>query len=176
MLQRIILRVLVPMRLMPIGWRMRLLELAGVRIAEGASVLGNVRFVSSKVTLGRDTHISYDCVLDAAWAPITLEDNSGLAPQAMIMTATHELGSPGRRAGANVGRPVVVGRGSWIGARVTLLPGVTVGEGCIVAAGAVVVSDCEPNGLYGGVPARRIRDLPVTGFPPSRWDRPADAG
>jgi maltose O-acetyltransferase len=38
---------------------------------------------------------------------------------------------------------------------------VTVGDGCVIAAGAVVAKDCEPNGLYVGVPARRARDLPV---------------
>jgi maltose O-acetyltransferase len=40
-----------------------------------------------------------------------------------------------------------------------VLPGVTIGAGCAVAAGAVVTADCEPDGLYAGVPARRVRDL-----------------
>ena len=43
------------------------------------------------------------------------------------------------------------------------MPGVTIGEGCIVAAGAVVTKDCESHGLYAGVPARRIRDLDQAG-------------
>ncbi|WP_372495087.1 acyltransferase [Nocardioides pinisoli] len=50
--------------------------------------------------------------------------------------------------------------GAWIGAAVTVLPGVTIGPGCVVAAGSVVTADCQANGLYAGVPARRIRDLP----------------
>jgi maltose O-acetyltransferase len=54
---------------------------------------------------------------------------------------------------------VSVGNGSWLGTGVTVLPGVTIGEGCVIAAGAVVTADCAPDGLYAGVPARRIRDL-----------------
>jgi maltose O-acetyltransferase len=40
-----------------------------------------------------------------------------------------------------------------------LLPGVTVGDGCVIAAGSVVTGDCEPHGVYAGVPAKRVRDL-----------------
>lgn len=49
--------------------------------------------------------------------------------------------------------------GCWLGGNVTVLPGVTIGRGCVIAAGAVVTKSCDPNGLYAGVPARRIRDL-----------------
>lgn len=52
-----------------------------------------------------------------------------------------------------------VGDGCWIGANATILPGVTVAPGCVIAAGAVVTKDTEPDGLYAGVPARRVRDL-----------------
>ncbi len=52
-----------------------------------------------------------------------------------------------------------IGEGAWVGAGAMLLPGVTIGPGCVIAAGAVVSSDCEPDGLYGGVPAERIRYL-----------------
>jgi maltose O-acetyltransferase len=53
----------------------------------------------------------------------------------------------------------VIEDGCWIGAGATILPGVTVRAGCIVASGAIVTKDCEPNGLYAGNPARRIREL-----------------
>ena len=54
---------------------------------------------------------------------------------------------------------MVIGDGCWIGARALLLPGTTVGSGSVVAAGAVVRGACEPNSLYAGVPAARIRAL-----------------
>ena len=53
----------------------------------------------------------------------------------------------------------MIGDGSWLGQNVSVIAGVTIGAGCMIAAGAVVVSDCEPNGLYAGVPARRIKNL-----------------
>nr|WP_243895920.1 acyltransferase [Paenibacillus sp. F411] len=77
----------------------------------------------------------------------------------MFCTDTHEIGTSDERGGERKLLPIKVDDGCWIGARVTILPGVTVGQGCIIAAGAVVTKDCEPNGLYAGVPARRIKDL-----------------
>jgi maltose O-acetyltransferase len=52
---------------------------------------------------------------------------------------------------------VRIGDRCWIGARATILPGVSIGDGTVVAAGAVVTKDCEPGAVYGGVPARRLR-------------------
>lgn len=72
---------------------------------------------------------------------------------------THEIGDSRKRAGKPIGKDIVIKNGSWIGARVTILPGVTVGEGCIIAAGSVVTKDCLPNTMYGGVPAKFIKSL-----------------
>ena len=78
----------------------------------------------------------------------------------IIITDDHEIGPPWHRCGDRVARPVVIEDGVWIGARVTLLPGVTIGRGSVVAAGAVVNKDVPPNTLVGGVPARILRTLP----------------
>jgi maltose O-acetyltransferase len=56
-------------------------------------------------------------------------------------------------------KPVTVGDGCWLGACCIILPGVAIASGCIIAAGAVVSKSTEENGLYAGVPARRIRSL-----------------
>jgi maltose O-acetyltransferase len=77
----------------------------------------------------------------------------------MILTSEHALGPHERRGGEVVGTPVRVGDGCWIGARAVLLPGATVGDGCVIAAGADVRGDCEPDTLYAGVPARPVRRL-----------------
>jgi acetyltransferase-like isoleucine patch superfamily enzyme len=53
--------------------------------------------------------------------------------------------------------PIAIGENCWIGAKVTLLAGVTIGEGCVIAAGAVVTKDMPPHSLVGGVPAKVIR-------------------
>lgn len=64
-----------------------------------------------------------------------------------------------KRAGNSYYKPITVGKGVWSGANATILPGVHIGEGAIIAAGAVVNKDIEKNCLYGGVPAKLIRYL-----------------
>ncbi|WP_081357668.1 acyltransferase [Neomoorella thermoacetica] len=79
--------------------------------------------------------------------------------EVMICTSTHVIGEKNKRAGESKNLPVIIGDGCWIGTRAVILPGVKIGEGCIIAAGAVVTKDCESNGLYAGVPAKRIKNL-----------------
>ena len=61
--------------------------------------------------------------------------------------------------GVGITKYIFIGDGCWIGANVTILPGIEIGTGCIIGAGALVTKNCKPNGLYVGVPAKRIRDL-----------------
>ena len=56
-------------------------------------------------------------------------------------------------------RPVVVGKGVWIGSHATILPGVTIGEGAVVAAGAVVARDVPARTVVAGVPAKVIKNI-----------------
>ncbi|GAA3763606.1 hypothetical protein GCM10022240_14970 [Microbacterium kribbense] len=63
------------------------------------------------------------------------------------------------RAGESTSLPIYVGNGVWIGAAALILPGAVIGSGTVIAAGAVVTGRCDENSLYGGVPARKIRDL-----------------
>jgi maltose O-acetyltransferase len=76
-----------------------------------------------------------------------------------VLTSTHDPGDHDNRRGPYRTAPVSIGAGSWIGARATIMPGVTIGDGVTVAAGAVVTRDCEPDGLYAGVPAQRVKKL-----------------
>lgn len=92
---------------------------------------------------------------------ITIGNNCFIAMNCVLTTSTHEIGDSKRRAGNNRLLPIIIEDGCWLGTNVTVLPGVTIGRGCIIAAGAVVTKNCEPNGMYAGVPARRIKDLPV---------------
>jgi maltose O-acetyltransferase len=92
---------------------------------------------------------------------VEIGPRTGLGIFTLVLTSTHELGPHDCRLGEWVRKPVVIGAGCWIGARSLILPGVTIGDGCLVAAGSVVTEDCEPDGVYAGVPARRIKDLPL---------------
>jgi maltose O-acetyltransferase len=118
-----------------------------------------VKIASSKLELGDRVFINSDVILHN-YGGIVLEDDVAIAPGALLTTARHEIGSADRRQGKLTTDPIRIGAGSWIGAGAVVLPGVTIGSGCVVGAGAVVTRDCAPNGLYLGVPARRVRELP----------------
>lgn len=112
------------------------------------------------LTLGPKTFLSYGCHIENR-EPVHIGAGCAIANQVSILTSTHEIGPQDGRAGAYSGQPVTIEDGCWIGARATILPGVTIGKGCVIGAGAVVTRDCPPNDVYVGVPARsarRIRD------------------
>ena len=75
----------------------------------------------------------------------------------MIITSVHEIGPGNEVAREPSYRDVRIGDRCWIGARATILPGVSIGAGTVVAAGSVVTKDCEPGAENAGVPARRLR-------------------
>lgn len=76
-----------------------------------------------------------------------------------IITNSHIIGSAGQRWGENVSESVIIDDGVWIGANVTVLPGVMICKGGIIVAGAVVTKSTEKNALYAGVPATKVRNL-----------------
>jgi maltose O-acetyltransferase len=140
--------------------RGRLLRAAGVDLSHDAIVQAGCFFFGADAAIGAGSWINHRCYFDTR-AHIQIGERCDLGMEVMLCTSGHRVGSAERRAANYVAEPIAVGDGSWIGTRAMLLGGVTIGAGCVVAAGAVVVADCEPNGLYGGVPARRLRDLPV---------------
>jgi maltose O-acetyltransferase len=77
----------------------------------------------------------------------------------MILTRRHHLGSPARRYAKLEALPVTIGAGVWVGARAMILPGVTIGDGAVIAAGAVVTKDVPANTVVAGVPATVVREL-----------------
>ena len=88
---------------------------------------------------------------------ITIGDGVFIAPDVKILTEGHPE-EPSRRH-TLMTKPIKIGDRVWIGAGATILPGVTIGENAIVAAGAVVSRDVEPDTIVGGVPARVLRKI-----------------
>ena len=131
----------------------------GIR-AETRSIRAGCFVGGTGLAIGLRSFVNYGCFFDTT-APVELGADCYVGMQATFCTSSHELAGPTRRAGALSGRPIRIGDGCWIGARALILPGVQVGPGCVVAAGAVVTGDCAPHGLYAGNPARRVRDLPT---------------
>lgn len=87
-------------------------------------------------------------------------NNIMMAKDVMIITRNHEFKNicvPMNKQGDTSPRPVIIEDDVWIGARVIILPGVNIGKGAIIAAGAIVTRDVEPYSIVGGVPAKVIR-------------------
>lgn len=115
-------------------------------------------FGGNKVEIGKGTTVNGRCYFENL-EKIVIGENCDIAMDVMFCTSTHEFGNEHKRAGKAYGEPIKIGNGSWIGARTTILPGVTIGDGCIIGAGSVITKDCAPNGLYVGFPAKRVREL-----------------
>ncbi len=107
-------------------------------------------------TIGKNVFINHGCsFLDLGG--ITIEDDVLIGPQVKLVTENHPL-DPTARKGL-ITKPIIIRRNAWIGAGATILPGVTVGENAVVAAGAVVSKDVPANTVVGGVPAKFIRNI-----------------
>ncbi len=135
-----------------------LLRRCGATIGPGTVLERHGSFVWGNLRLGREAYLSEGFVFQD-FAEVSIGDRTWVGPGTMFLTRTHEVGGPQQRAATPVNRPIRIGNGCWLGAKVTILPGVTVGDGCIVGAGSVVTRDCEPHGMYLGAPARRHREL-----------------
>lgn len=88
---------------------------------------------------------------------ITIGDDALIGHNAVLATLNHDL-DPSRRADMRPA-PIVIGRGVWIGANVTVLPGVTIGDDAVVAAAAVVTRDVPAGAVVVGAPARVVRSV-----------------
>lgn len=88
---------------------------------------------------------------------ITIEDDALIGPGAYLISVNHQL-KPEHRKELEL-KPVVIKKNAWIGAKATILPGVTVGENAVVAAGAVVSRNVPANTVVAGVPAKVIKKI-----------------
>jgi len=153
--------------LIPVGAGSRvrrvLYRMAGVDIGKGTVVLGRMRLtgdgrITEKLTIGRNCFLN-DHVCFNLGGTVTIGDNVSVGMDCLFLTITHEMSSREARGGATVCYPIGVADGAWIAARVTVLPGVSIGPGSVVGAGAVVTRDIPANVLAAGVPAKVIREL-----------------
>ncbi|AYL99313.1 acyltransferase [Mucilaginibacter celer] len=105
-----------------------------------------------KLTIGNGSIIGHDALLDARCG-LTIGNSVNLSNEVMIWTLHHDYNDSGF---AQTGAPVTIGNYAWICSRAIILPGVTIGDGAVVAAGAVVTRDVAPYTVVGGVPAKPI--------------------
>lgn len=96
-------------------------------------------------------------ILDAA--KVSFGDNVFVGPNCSFYTAGHPLDAERRNQGLEYARPILVGSNVWFGGNVVVLPGVTIGDGCVIGAGSVVTKDVPAFSVVAGNPARVIRTL-----------------
>lgn len=126
----------------------------------GAITLLGMRGCPRRLHVGSGTIIAHGAVfgLDAS---ITLGENVSVGPFAVLHTGTHALGpSSCRMSRKTVAKPIVVENGVWIGMGAMILPGVRLGRGCVVSAGAIVKDDVPPDTIVAGNPAVVVSELP----------------
>lgn len=107
-----------------------------------------------KIFIGEGTIIGDDAKLDGRNG-ILIGKNVNFSTGVWIWTNQHDPQSP-TFSSLGEEKPVIINDRAWISSRVTILPGVVIGEGAVVAANAVVTKDVEPYSIYGGIPAKKI--------------------
>ena len=137
-------------------------------VGEGTRMLGPIHF-----HYGCHTRIGSGCFMNFNFtvqddAPVTIGDHCNFGPNVTIVTPLHPM-LPDERRGMRCSdgverflcyaKPVTIGHDCWFGANVVVCPGVSVGEGCVIGAGSVVMRDIPANSFAAGVPARVIRPI-----------------
>ena len=159
--------LMIPYRLALVSMaRVGLLRLYGATIGRRV-IMHDVRFFNlyrrglDGLAIGDECFLGDECLLDLAEA-IELHEQVTLAERVLILTHTNVgyRDHPLQRHFPASAAPVIVERGSFVGAHALILPGVRIGSGAFVAAGSVVTEDVPPSTVVAGVPARPIRTLP----------------
>jgi len=116
-------------------------------------------FIPKNIFIGKDVFINQQCIF-VGEDKITIGDNVKIGFRCMLITSNNEIYMDEKeRKRVHYHEPIVIERDVWIGSGATILPGVTVGEGSVVAAGAVVTKDVPARTLVGEVPARIIKTI-----------------
>ena len=106
--------------------------------------------------IGEKTFINHNAYLMDG-APITIGSHCFIGPNCGMYTAAHPLIAEERNRGLEKASPITIGNNVWIGADVTILPGVTIGDNCVIGAKSLITKDIPPCTIAMGSPCRVIR-------------------
>ena len=110
------------------------------------------------ILAGKNVYFNYNCVvLDVC--PVTIGDNCMFGPCVQIYTPLHPMNAQERATLIEYGKPIAIGNDVWVGGNVTILPGVTIGDRCVIGAGSVVTKDIPADSFAAGNPAKVIRKI-----------------
>lgn len=108
------------------------------------------------IIVGKNVFINSGCRFQDQGG-ITIGDRSLIGHNVVLCTLNHDF-NPDKRA-TTIPSPIIIGKNVWIGANVTVVPGITIGDNAIIAAGAVVTKDVQADTIVGGVPAKTIKSI-----------------
>jgi len=138
----------------------------GMKLGHNVQILGPLTLlgwgnIAPLLQIGDDAAIETPCTISLS-APVRIGRRVHFGQEVMVLSGTHHIGGMEQRCGAYDFQPVTIGDGTWVGSRALILPGVSIGDGCVVAAGAIVTRSMPPNCMVGGNPARVISKLGVS--------------
>src|SRR4051812_12225556 len=147
--------------------RTAMLRAAGVKIGAHSLIQGKMRLTGhgnpcEMLSIGERTLVTGGLHVDLG-AAIRIGNMVRIGHDVSLLTINHAVGPFYLRAGTSFFGEIVIEDGCWLASRCTVLPGVTIGAGAIVAAGSVVTRNVAPHTLVAGVPARVIRELTENG-------------
>ncbi|GMK41162.1 hypothetical protein PCCS19_42180 [Paenibacillus sp. CCS19] len=132
----------------------------GITVGVGSKVVGPLTISSeASLAIGSNCWIGTNLRIHGN-GKIAIGDNNAFAPDITIITGSHLMGDSSQRAGKGIHWDYTIGDGNWIGAKSTLSNGVKIENGVMIGACSLVTKNCESDGLYVGLPAKRVRDLP----------------
>lgn len=145
-------------------WTLRwaFMKMSIKHLGHGCFLMRKVNVVNpANIIIGNHVIINKSVMLDGRGAKLIIGNNVDIAQETNIWTLEHDVNDEFHRV---VPGEVVIDDYVWIASRVTILPGVHIGRGAVVASGAIVTKDVPPMAVVGGVPARIIgkRDNPLT--------------
>ncbi len=114
-------------------------------------------YFTPDLKIGNNSGIGINCEMNGN---VTIGDDVMMGPEVVVYTTRHCFDRTDMtmiEQGMKEPLPVIIGNDVWLGRRVMIMPGVTIGDGCVVGAGAVVTKDIPPYSVAGGVPAKVIK-------------------
>lgn len=137
------------------SWRIRSLfyKLLSIHVGNGSVIDKRNYFLSPKLfSIAKYSHINRDCIIDARGG-IVIGSSVSISCKVNIITGSHDVNSKDFHG---IYAPIKIDDYAWLGIGCTILQGVTIGEGAVVCAGAVVTKDVSPYEIVAGIPARKI--------------------
>lgn len=123
-----------------------------LKLGKGSSIHLNCFFNKFNVSIGENSAINRKCYIDARGG-ITIGNNVSISPEVNLITAEHDINSSSFNY---LTQPIFISDYVFIGTRAIILPGVTLGKGCVVASGAVVTKSFPEFSIVAGIPAKII--------------------